>query len=47
MNFSDAQHVALEHICYLGEETAHPRFARRVNGSSRATQVLTINSGYE
>jgi hypothetical protein len=38
------QEVAFAHPCRLAEETAHPRFARRIR---QASLVLTINSGYE
>ncbi len=36
--------VALRHVCYLAEETAHPRFGR---STSVGTCILTVNSGYE
>ena len=38
------QRTALKFICYLAEETAHPRFAHALPDGSL---VLTINSGYE
>lgn len=43
-SMTDWQAVALKHPCYLGEETARPRFAHAdVLGSI----VLSVNSGYE
>lgn len=38
------QLTALRNVCYLAEETAHPRFARFIISGS---VVLTVNSGYE
>jgi hypothetical protein len=38
------QRTALEHVCLVAEETAHPRFGRFVAGGSL---VLSVNAGYE
>jgi hypothetical protein len=45
MSFTAAQRTALSYPCLLAEETAHPRFGRRIG--RRATLLLTINAGYE
>ncbi len=44
MRFTPDQRLALEHICLLAEECAHPRFAHPLPLGSL---VLTINAGYE
>lgn len=38
------QEIALAFPCRLGQETAHPRFARLVDGGSL---VLSVNFGHE
>ncbi|HEX7926473.1 MAG TPA: hypothetical protein VF678_02710 [bacterium] len=40
-----AQTIALRHHCRLAIETAHPRFAYRLDHG--LSVVLTVNSGYE
>jgi hypothetical protein len=40
------QRTAYDHRCYLGGETAHPRFASVLPGK-RYSLVLTVNTGYE
>jgi hypothetical protein len=42
--YTPAQAVAVEHVCLLAEECAHPRFGYVL---PLGTLNLTINAGYE
>ena len=44
MSRTAMQQCALDHPCFLAEETAHPRFSLL---TTRGSIVLSINSGYE
>lgn len=38
------QKVALRHVCFLAEETEHPRFFHKLG---LGTLIISVNSGYE
>ena len=44
MKLTAMQQCALDHPCFLAEETAHPQFSLLTRHGSL---VLTINSGFE